>query len=284
MITMNHKMPYFDYLLKALKKGHAPLEKSFGQHVHWGYWQTPKQASLTTEDFSLAAENLSQLLCNAAHITHNQAILDVGCGFGGTIALINENYQNMDLIGVNIDERQLERARQYVKPIGDNRINFQQGDACLLPFEDNSFDVVLAVECIFHFSSREQFFKEAYRVLKPNGYLALSDFLLSKKLLKLHNLKTTQYLSNGFFGRCNVQYNPEKYHQLAKQIQFRVDFERDITKNTLPTYTYLKKLIKNSELYRSNRFISFSIMLTISCIELLSKVGGLKYGIFAFKK
>lgn len=51
-------------------------------------------------------------------------MLDAGCGFGGTLAHINEHYTGMDLVGLNLDERQLFRAQATVKPQTDNRFNF----------------------------------------------------------------------------------------------------------------------------------------------------------------
>jgi ubiquinone/menaquinone biosynthesis C-methylase UbiE len=272
-------MPYFDYLLAAFAEDSQSLIKSFGNHVHWGYWELPAQAKTSHEDFAAAAENLSQLIYKAAHVKNAQKILDVGCGFGGTIASLNQHYQEMELVGLNIDERQLIRARQHVTPTGTNTIHFQQGDACALPFADNSFDVVLAVECIFHFPSREQFFKEVYRVLKPGGYLALSDFLLRKKLAKLHNLKISQHLTNGFFGACNVQYNQEKYRQLAQTANLTVEVERNITQNTLPTYSYFRSFIREPKLHKT-----MGIMLTLVCTELLSRVHALEYFVFSFRK
>jgi SAM-dependent methyltransferase len=102
--TQAVRLPYFDYLLAALKEGNEAVAKSFGRHVHWGYWEHPKQAALTTEDFAQASEELSRQVCLAGHIQNNQSVLDVGCGFGGTIAHINENYQGMNLVGINLDE------------------------------------------------------------------------------------------------------------------------------------------------------------------------------------
>ena len=268
-------LPYFDYLLAVLKEGNTAVEKSFGRHVHWGYWETPKLASLTSEDFGQAAENLCAEVCAAASVQNGLKLLDVGCGFGGTIAHINERFSGMDLVGLNLDERQLQRARELVKPLADNRLEFQQGNACTLPFPDQSFDVVMAVECIFHFPDRKQFFKEAYRVLKPDGYLALSDFVASKQLRPFTKLRLHHF---GFYGKCNLEFGTQQYRQLAAETQFNIEVARNITANTLPTYSYLRRLA------RQESGASLSAVFETLSAELLSKLGLLHYFIYGFRK
>ena len=272
------KLPYFDYLLTLLKDNNEAVEKSFGRHVHWGYWEDPKQAALSTADFEQATENLSRQVCLAGYIENGQAVLDVGCGFGGTVAHINEHYTGMQLTGLNLDERQLVRARSNVLPLADNTLQFQQGNACELPYPDASFDVVLAVECIFHFPDREQFFREAYRVLKPDGYLALSDFVPRTALVPLINIKLPENIGTAFYGANNALCSAKNYQKLAEKTHFKRQIVRDITANTLPTYPYLRQLAKQQ------RRAPKMAMLETAVIECLSRLRLVNYYIFGFQK
>ena len=269
------KLPYFDYLLALIKNDNEAVAKSFGRHVHWGYWQDPELATLSLDDFSEAAENLSEQVCLAGAVSDKLAVLDVGCGFGGTVAHINERYNGMALTGLNLDARQLARAEEMVLPLADNSIVFQQGDACAIPFPDQSFDVVLAVECIFHFPDRKQFFKEAYRVLKPGGVLALSDFVPSERFQPFAKFKLSGW---GFYGKCNISHTAADYRKLAADTGFSVTVERNITQNTLPTYPFLRSLAKNQ------RVANFSAAFETLGVELLSRTGLLHYYIYGFQK
>jgi ubiquinone/menaquinone biosynthesis C-methylase UbiE len=271
-------LPYFDHLLSFLQNDNNVIEKSFGRHVHWGYWERPNQATLTTDDFMVAAENLSAKICSSAKVTNKLRILDVGCGFGGTIAHLNENYTNMELLGLNLDDRQLQRARTKVLASENNKIQFQQGNACSLPFPDNSFDVVLAVECIFHFPDRKIFFAEAFRVLKSGGYLALSDFVPTQALLPLMKINIPKVIDKRFYGNCNVQCTSEGYKTLADKTGFNIVVENDITTNTLPTYSYLRSIALKEKLFIPNAFIE-----TLA-VEIFSRIRLLKYQLFSFQK
>ena len=159
--------PYFDSLIEAYH--HGAMQRS----VHLGYWRGGDDG-----DFGGAQTRLDQLLIDLANIEDGQSILDVGCGFGGTIARINETFRHMRLAGINIDERQIDICRK-IAGRGDNLVEWQMADAGALPFADVSFDRILCVEAMFHFASRRKFFAEAARVLRPGGVLAGTDILIS---------------------------------------------------------------------------------------------------------
>lgn len=174
---MQFNLPYFDMILSRLACGDPEFEEVFWRHVHFGAWADPKNAYSDLSDFVRAMERLCLHLIELADIGQDQEVLDVGCGFGGTIACIDEHFSPVRLTGLNIDQRQLDVATQHVKPSSGNKIDFVLGDACAMTFPEDSFDRVLAVECIFHFPSREAFLERAGGILRSGGNLTLSDFL-----------------------------------------------------------------------------------------------------------
>ncbi|MEB3321272.1 MAG: class I SAM-dependent methyltransferase [Synechococcaceae cyanobacterium] len=240
-------LPYFDHLLAAFSAGEGPLETAFGEHVHWGYWPHPEAATGSPADLATAAEALTALVVEAAAPRDGERVLDVGCGFGGTIGHLNRGLREAELVGLNLDGRQLRRARARHAPIRGNRIRFVQGDACRLPFADASFDRLLAVECIFHFPSRRRFLQEARRVLRPGGTLALSDFVLPARRAPGDVL--LRRLAAPLVG---LVYGPVRLVTAAALVEMaeagglRLRLERDITAETLPTYDVLEGLTRRA--------------------------------------
>ena len=147
--------------------------------VHLGHWDTPPTERLSPDALSAAQLRLTERLLAMAGVSDDMAVLDVACGLGGTLAVLNARLCGMTLVGLDADLRQLAIARRIVSRPG-NHVDWSCGDACCLPFPGSRFACVLCIEAMFHFSSRRAFMAEAKRVLCPGGRLVFSDIVLKK--------------------------------------------------------------------------------------------------------
>ncbi len=278
MMTVD--LPYFDMLLPQLDRGEQDVCTAFGRHVHWGYWDEAHPANGSLHSFAAAAERMCQRVCDAGQTADGQKILDVGCGIGGTLASLNERFDGVDLTGLNIDRRQLDYAEQHVTAQDGNRIALVEGDACAMPFEDESFDVVLAVECAFHFSSRDRFFAEVARVLRPGGKLALCDFMPINAAVPF--MFTQRLLFSGYVNRIvgptNISCSRDSYVKLGEAVGLSLIGEEDVTPNTLPTYSVVRRIARRVGVHLVTAHLGTAGM------ELVGRLGLLRYMILALEK
>lgn len=206
-------------------------------------------------------------------------IVDVGCGFGGTMASLNERFSDLELVGVNLDARQLERAAELVKPCNGNTIKLIEADAAQIPLADNSFDRVLAVECAFHFD-RRSFFAEARRLLAKRGNLTISDFVASERSLEYMSLidfSSHQGILRSY-GDVDLTCSMNRYCKLAEESEFALSESVDITENTLPTYDFLFSSTMLSPAWPNRELFSQATKL----LEKAARYGVLQYKILRF--
>ena len=216
--------PYFDGLIDAYRRGVTQ------RSVHLGYWSDGDDG-----DFAGAQALLDQVVVGLADIASGQSVLDVGCGFGGTIARINDTYQGMHLTGINIDARQIDICRTIASRAG-NVLSWPIADATRLPFVGAAFDRVFCVEAMFHFASRRQFFAEAARVLQPGGVLAGTDILISPSA-RSTSFPIDAILQAGFGPWPDVWGADADHAQLARTAGLSGEI-RDITAQVSPSYRY----------------------------------------------
>ena len=94
--------------------------------------------------------------------------LEVGCGAGAGIELILDRFGADRVVGIDLDERMVARARRRLAGRAD-RVELHTGDAAALPFEDETFDAVFDFAIIHHVPDWRAAVREIHRVLRPGG-------------------------------------------------------------------------------------------------------------------
>ncbi|MFP5375268.1 MAG: class I SAM-dependent methyltransferase, partial [Acidimicrobiia bacterium] len=100
-------------------------------------------------------------------------VLDVGCGRGGTVALLAERF-GAEAVGVDLAPEAVAFCRRAHRHPG---VRFEVGDAEHLPFDDASFDAVTNLESSHTYPDVRAFLAEVRRVLRPGGWFLHTDLL-----------------------------------------------------------------------------------------------------------
>lgn len=116
-----------------------------------------------------------ELILNALDLNDEMKILDLGTGLGYLAFNIARQYPKVEVTGLDIVEKALEKNRKKASNEGLKNLQFTSYDGLKFPFSDASFDMVVTRYALHHFPSINETFAEISRVLKTNGKLFLSD-------------------------------------------------------------------------------------------------------------
>ena len=199
-----------------------------GLFINMGYWRD-------AQSVDRACEAMVQLLAETIQLGGDDVVLDVGFGFGEQDVYWMTRFSPRRIVGINIVPSQVMAARQRVAERGmADRIQLHLASATSLPFDAGRFTAIIALECGFHFATRERFFEEAYRVLRPGGRLVLRDIIPVAKphtrWRRLHHDQSWQMFSRTWVSRPANAYPRAEYAEKLTAAGFatvRVDSIRD---------------------------------------------------------
>ena len=153
-------------------------------------------------------------------------VLDVGCGTGRLVKFLNS--KGFVAFGCDSSSNAVRVARKL-----NNKLTIKLASATILPFKNNSFDLVTAISLIEHLTQNEskEFLKETRRILKPKGYIFLvtPNFATPLKIIqgsKWFGYSDPTHLT--FYTPASLKKILFKYNFKNAQTQFSIDWRKSL--------------------------------------------------------
>ncbi|EUJ10995.1 methyltransferase, cyclopropane fatty acid synthase [Methylophilaceae bacterium 11] len=160
-----------------------------------------------TEDLVQAQVNKFKRLCQYAHIQKGQNIIDVGCGWGGLLSYIADEYLDTNAYGVTLSSNQAAYINSLVK---------QNVSASPISWEDvavpeKKYDAIVSVCALEHFATFEEseaglqrdvykkFFDWCLSVTTDDAYIGLQSIIITRHAENLKELRGAKYLKDKVF-------------------------------------------------------------------------------------
>jgi cyclopropane fatty-acyl-phospholipid synthase-like methyltransferase len=207
--------------------------------LHYGYWDNDKKYN-----HHQALLNTNRELYKVAGIKSTDYVLDAGCGLGGSSLWMAAEHKNK-VTGITLSHKQAVYANKKAKDRQlDNLVSIEISNFCETPYEDESFDVVWAIESSCHALNKGDFIKEAYRVLKKGGQLVLCDLFMLRREFNEKEWKTVMEFLNGWMVP-NLS-DREEFTRLLNETGFQshqvIDMSQKMMKSSEYMYQTAKRL------------------------------------------
>ena len=219
------------YVERFYETGLTGKHDFHGGYLNFGFWVDGNT------DYIKASEALLSQVADPVRLGEESRLLDVANGMGSQDIFYYNKYKpkHIDMIEVTLSHHLICKKRVEEHGLQD-RLTAHYGSACDLPFSDNSFTHVISIEGGGHFNTRHAFFKEAYRVLKPNGWVSLADYAMSKPPANFIQKVMARLCSKLWAVPMENWQSCEKYKKCMEDAGF-VDVEvKDVGKFTIPGY------------------------------------------------
>jgi cyclopropane fatty-acyl-phospholipid synthase-like methyltransferase len=195
------------------------LEEAAG--LHYGIWDA------STSHTSEAILNTNRQLMILGKIKREHKVLDAGCGIGGSSVYLAKNI-GCRVHGITLSKKQSETGNKLAqKNKIDHLVKLSQANYLETGFDDNTFDIVWALESFSSCPDNDSFFREMKRILKPGGKILFSD-IFKPTAYDISKNKPMQVMLNGW--AISDVLSIDELREVAGRNYFEVTSTKDFTK------------------------------------------------------
>lgn len=245
----------------------------WGEHVHHGLWRTGAESQQE------AVEALSDLVADRLGFRAGDALVDIGCGYGGTARRFGA--RGARVTGFTLSAEQAAHS----SPQAGVELRVQDWLANDLP--DDSADGAYAIESSEHMTDKPAFFREARRVLRPEGRLVVCAWLATEQPKPWHVRHLLEPIC--YEGRLPSMGSESEYRAMAADAGLKLIGFDDVSARVARTWTiclqrFGKAMVTDQAmrgfvLSARNRLFASSVPRLI----LAYRTGAMRYGVFTFE-
>ncbi|MEO1518304.1 MAG: methyltransferase domain-containing protein [Bacteroidota bacterium] len=231
----NHLEDVIEYYDRTRFDYRVAWDDSEHPAVHFGFYD--EQASNHKD----ALMNTNRVLADRVNAQAGERLLDAGCGRGGSCFWLAKNRQ-VRPTGITPVASQIKDCQEQAQKLGlQEQVNFVQADYCQTDFADASFDIVWACESLCHAQQKGDFYREAFRLLRPGGRLIIAEYIRQKRPLAARE----EQLLAAWLNRWAIQDIDSQDEHLSHAQQ--AGFAKVEMENVTPfTRTSLRNLHRNA--------------------------------------
>lgn len=219
-----------DVILAALEKAGKDVDRLAPEDL------TP------VDSFHIRGRAATLELARAAGLDAAKRVLDVGSGVGGTSRCLAKEF-GCRVTGIDLTDEYCRAAAMLSARVGlADLVDYRQGDATHLPFDDGSFDVVWTEHVAMNIPDKARLYREMHRVLKPGGTLAVYDVLAGPSGPVLFPVPWARTADTSFLVR------PDDLRRLLQEAGFTVSDWSDTTDAARAWFVSLAEKIRKEGL------------------------------------